>query len=186
MNKTVTTYDNITAYVYFSTVDCFFFPVPLSRYIHVLLKKHDQTNDLFRGAAITIFDLRRYFFPPRYSSFHTSSSSPRRRLANRLCLSAHTHPNAHTRARPCELYGLGFCSDCEFMKSWRLHPPPTRRARSVLYSRLSKGTPLKSSRRRDGTVHLYTVGKHEESKNILTYLHWKTVRAAECCIKSYL
>lgn len=101
-------------------------------------------------------------------------------------LSAYTHGNAHTRARACGLYGLGFCSDCEFMKSWRLYPPPTRLTRSVLYSRLSKGTPLKSSRRRDGTVHLYTVGKHEESKNILTYLHWKTVRTGERRIKSYL
>lgn len=72
-------------------------------------------------------------------------------------LFAHTHTNAHTRTLACGLYGLGFCSDCEFMKSWRLHPPPhptARLTRSVLYSRLSKGTPLKSSRRRDGTVHV--------------------------------
>jgi len=123
MNKTVTTYDNITAHVYFSTVDCFFFPVPLSRYIHVLLKKHDQTNDLFRGAAITIFDLRRYFFLPAGLLFtrphHPVDASPT------VCsLFAHTHTNAHTRTLACGLYGLGICSDCEFMKSWRLHPPP--------------------------------------------------------------
>lgn len=42
----------ITAHVYLSIADFFFFffLIPQSRYIHVLLKKHNQTNDLFQDA----------------------------------------------------------------------------------------------------------------------------------------
>lgn len=61
-------------------------------------KKHDQTNDLFQGAAITIFDLLWYIcslflFIPRF-----------------LSLPTHSHITLNR--------SLGVWSDCEFRKIW--------------------------------------------------------------------
>lgn len=130
MNKTVTTNARITVHVYFSTADFFATPPPppplYSGDIYpCVAKKHDQTNDLFRGAAITIFDLRRYFFsPPHRSYFPRRLDTPPPRFTPPIGLCSYRLPftpvyirvRMHTHTHGIYRLVCSVRSDCNFQR----------------------------------------------------------------------